>query len=401
MVRAAHNLQYTGEAAKAPLMEKIDPYIEWQKKEGVRGIGGIYVRDLRAVELGEWPRKGVKGGVVYLDGDNLCDVHVVEIPPGQSTTPEHHMYDEGIYILSGRGAATIWFDENTKQTFEWAEGSFFALPTNAWYQFFNGSGTEPARYYSVTNLPTLLRQFHNEDFVFDNPFSFTDRFAGEHNYFSGAGKLWRGRVWETNFVPDLRTMKLWEWKERGGGGTSASFMMAGRSLQSHISRFQPGTYKKGHSNNAGSHIFIVSGGGYTTTQRDQVLGVRGDEPMLRYDWEPGSLFVSGCGPGDWYHQHFNVSPDPATYLVIKVNGARRYATDRWDIEVPSDREGAADLSVKEGGTQTEYRDEDPDVHRVFEEELRRRGAICRMKALSPFCTGELGPTEKGEWGDEH
>ncbi len=38
---------------------------------------------------------------------------------------------------------------------------------------------------------------------------------------------------------------------------------------------------------------------------------------------------------------------------------------------------------------------------LFEDELKRHGVPCRMRALSPYCTGELGPTQDGEWGDEH
>jgi mannose-6-phosphate isomerase-like protein (cupin superfamily) len=385
---------YTGAATEAPLLGRIDPYAEWQEREGVPIVKGVYIPDMRSVELGLWSRKGVNGAICYLDGDDGCDIHIAEIPAGGSTTPEHHLYDEAIYILSGRGAASIWFDDSTKQTFEWSEGSFFAVPTNAWYQMFNGSGSEPVRYFSVTNLPSLMRQFHNEGFIFDNPYAFTDRYAGEQDYFSGEGKLWGGRLWETNFEPDVRRMKLWEWKERGGGGTNAFFLLAGGTINSHISRFQTGCYKKGHRSPSGSHLFILNGDGYTTTQR------RDDEDMIRYEWKPGSLFLSGAGSGLWYHQHFNVSPTSATYLVVGVNKSRKYATSRWEAETPTDR-NTADLDVKQGGIQTEYPDEDPEVHRVFEEELRRRGVPCRMKALSPFCTGELGPSADGEWGDEH
>src|SRR6266511_4092596 len=128
---------YSGTAAEAPLLDRIDPYGEWQKKEGVPVLKDVYVRDMQSVAVGDWPRKGVKGAICYLHGDDASDIHVVEIPPGGSSNPEHHLYDEAIYIVSGRGATTVWFDENTKQTFEWAEGSFFAVPTNAWYQFHN------------------------------------------------------------------------------------------------------------------------------------------------------------------------------------------------------------------------------------------------------------------------
>ena len=34
-----------------------------------------------------------------------------------STIPEHHMYDEAIYVVAGRGTCSVWFDERRKQTF--------------------------------------------------------------------------------------------------------------------------------------------------------------------------------------------------------------------------------------------------------------------------------------------
>jgi hypothetical protein len=52
--------------------------------------------------------------------------------------------------------------------------------------------------------------------------------------------------------------------------------------------------------------------------------------------------------------------------------------------------------------QVEYEREDPEVHKIFEAELAKRGVVCRMKSLSPHCTSEeaTGPTQSGEWGDE-
>ena len=87
----------------------------------------------------------------------------------------------------------ITHTDGAKSTFEFGEGAFFAIPLNAMYQFHNGSGTQPCRYFSVTNLPGIMRQFRNEDFIFNCPFDFKDRFGGQDNYFDGQGKLWRGR----------------------------------------------------------------------------------------------------------------------------------------------------------------------------------------------------------------
>ena len=380
-------------AEAAPIVERIDPYQDWRQREEAPLVGGIYIRDMRRVEVGDWPRKGVKGALMYLDGDDEQDEHLVEIPPGGSTSPERHIYDEAIHVVSGRGTCSVWFDEKKKQTFEWGEGSFFCLPTNANYQFFNVSGSQPARYFSVTNLPQIMRDWHNEDFIFNNPTAFSDRYSGDADYFSGEGKLYRGRLWETNFVPDIRKMKLFEWKERGGGGTNAFFMLNGGTINSHVSRFQPGTYKKGHRHGPGAHLYIIQGEGYVLTQR-------GKEDRIRCDWSEGSLYLSGAGPGLWLHQHFNVGQTPAAYLVPGVNKSRRYAANRWVAEQRTDK-NLADVSEKEGGIQTEYEDEDPEIHRIFEAELAKRGVECRMQSLVRGCTGMAGPSQAGEWGDEH
>jgi hypothetical protein len=54
----------------------------------------------------------------------------------------------------------------------------------------------------------------------------------------------------------------------------------------------------------------------------------------------------------------------------------------------------ADRSLKEGGWQIEYEDEDREIHQIFEKELAAHGAPCKMKAFVPWCTGEVGPTSE-------
>jgi hypothetical protein len=54
----------------------------------------------------------------------------------------------------------------------------------------------------------------------------------------------------------------------------------------------------------------------------------------------------------------------------------------------------ADRSLKEGGWQIEYEDEDREIHQIFEKELKNNGAPCKMKAFVPWCTGEVGPTSE-------
>jgi quercetin dioxygenase-like cupin family protein len=351
---------------------------------------------MKAVEVGPWPRKGdgVNGALCYLDGDDEADEHIVELAPGGATAPLKHMYTEAVYVVSGHGSTSVWRSEGAKQTFEWGPGSYFVLPTNAWHQFFNASLSQRARWFSVTDLPQLLRQWASEDFVFNNPYDFTDRYAGEPDYFSAEAKLYRGRVWETNFIPDIKKLPLYEWKSRGGGGANAFMVMGAGMMESHVSRFESGYYKKSHRHGPGAHLYITEGEGYVLTQR-------GTEPRIRCDWKEGSLYLSGAGEGLWLHQHFNVGPTAATYLVMNQGMSRKYAATRWEANISTVLR-TGEVSGKEGGHQVEYEDEDPEIHRIFEEELRKRGLTCRMKNMVPWCTGEPGAVAaKAHFLDEH
>ena len=381
---------------KQPALVRVDVYEEWRKRERVPLVGGVYIRDMKAVEVGPWARKGdgVKGALCYLDGDDEGDEHIVELPPGGSTAPQRHMYTEATYIVSGHGSTSVWRDKGPKQTFEWGPGSYFVLPTNAWHQFFNASLSRSARWFSVTDLPQLLRQWASDDFVFNNPYDFRDRYTGEPDYFTAEAKLYRGRVWETNFIPDIKKLPLYEWKSRGGGGTNAFMVMGAGMMESHVSRFESGHYKKAHRHGPGAHLYITEGEGYVLTQR-------GNEPRIRCDWKEGSLYLSGAGQGLWLHQHFNVGATPATYLVLNQGLSRKYAATRWQAR-ESTVLRTGEVSGKKGGYQVEYEDEEPDIHRIFEEELRKRGITCKMKNMVPWCTGEPGAeTAKAQFPDEH
>src|SRR5487761_1026046 len=114
--------------AALPELKRLDTYHEWQSREGVPVIVDFAFEDLNQIELGPWPRKGGKGAIINIPYPDLHnDSHVVEIRPGGQSEPEHHMYEEMVYIISGRGATTVWTDEKHKQTFEWGTGSLFAI----------------------------------------------------------------------------------------------------------------------------------------------------------------------------------------------------------------------------------------------------------------------------------
>jgi gentisate 1,2-dioxygenase len=355
-----------------PQIERYSAYARWQEGEGIPVYRGFSVEDLRTLELAPWARRGARGAFINLDGTgNTNDAYVLEIPPGGQTNPESHLFEEMVYILEGHGSTSVWYEGKPKVTFEWGKGSLFAIPLNAKHQYFNGSGSQPARYLSVTDAPTVINLFHNMKFIFDNPFAFDDRFGGEEDFFSGKGKLWARRVLETNFVPDTHSIELYTWKERGAGGRNIMFELANNTMAAHISEFPVGTYKKAHRHGPGAHVIILDGHGYS------LLWPEGSD-IREVPWKQGSMVVP---PENWFHQHFNSGAQPARYLAL------RWGSQRYDVGGAFTSDSfKADVSVKEGGLQIEYEDEDPKIHQIFEEHLRKAGAACRMKSMIPWCT---------------
>ena len=353
-----------------------DPFRDFLKKEGVPVYEDMLTADCLTLPLEPWQRRGGLGAYLHIPGrGDFVTCYVAEIPPGGSLNPEKHMYEEIIFVLSGRGATTLEVPGG-KTSFEWGPTSLFAIPINTPYQIFNGSGTEPARFIGLTSMPIALNLYHNESFVFDNPFVFDDRIA-DAKYLRGEGEFREvipGRhQWETSFVPSLEKLDvLREWSARGAGGRSIMFSLAENTLHSHVSEFPTGTYKKAHRrpSESGVYIFCVSGHGYS------LLWQEGESPVdtIRVDWKPGTMFCNGAG--EHYHQHFNTAPQPSRYLAMGF-GNVRYPV----MQYKRDTYRGADLSVKDGGRQIEYDDEDPRVLAMFEQELTRRGIASQMNAF--------------------
>ncbi len=352
----------------------IEPYREFLKAEGVPLIEAYSV-ECPTVLLEPWPRLGGRGAYVHLTGrGDHSSVYIAEIDPGGELKPERHMHDEQIHVVKGHGATTVELPSGAQHTFEWGPSSVFSIPMNAPHQHFNGSGTEPARFAAVTDLPLWLNLAHDPDFIYDNPWVFNSRF-GEERYFQGEG-VYRPAMagyhqWETNFVPDLVHFQLPEWKERGAGGNSIRFTLGDSNMHCHMSEFPSGTYKKGHCHNAGAHIFLVSGHGYS------LLWLEGQNPVdtIRVDWKAGTLFAPPDGPT--FHQHFNTSDEAARYLVLGALSGVRYAigdSDRMKRDM-----GKQAKSVEEGGRQIEYENEDPRILELFEQETAKHSVQSHMR----------------------
>lgn len=348
----------TMQAAKSEnAMDNIPYYKKWQKAQRIPIVEDFFIQDLRKVPLGRWERIGGDAAFINMEGTGeVTGGYVCEIAPGKSLEPQRHIYEELLYVLKGRGATTVWDGKGAKHTIEWQEGSLIALPLNVKYQHFV-QGSEPARLFSVNNMPIIFNLFHNPDFIFNTPYEFADRYNGEPDYFSGAGKSYPGRILETSFITDARAVELQEWKERGQG-TNRMLEMANGVMAAHISEFPVATCKKAHRHGPGFNVLIIEGKGFSLFWQE-------GQPIRRHDWQEGSVFVP---PAMWFHQHFNTGATPVRYLPIRFGGIK-FSMGRafGDFDV-----------VNDPVNQIEYCDEDPSIRKMFEEELAKSQVKSRI-----------------------
>ena len=149
------------------------------------------------------------------------------------------------------------------------------------------------------------------------------------------------------------------------------FVLADGTMHAHTSQMPVGTYKKGHRHGADFHVFAVTGHGYS------LLWYEDEKDFVRVDWQHGVVFAP---PDRMFHQHFNTSPDPARYLAVAFGGLRYPFTAANRIRCCS---AAWTCSVKDGGCQIEYEDQDPRIHRIYLEEMRKNGAPSKMEKFVP------------------
>jgi quercetin dioxygenase-like cupin family protein len=312
----------------------------------------------------------VKGAITRFHGaGDFCSMFVLEIPAGASSLPQRHLYEEIYFVLEGRGSTQIEAGDGTKRSFEWGRGSFFGIPLNAKYRHFNASGNQRALLCTTTTLPMMLRILHNEEFIFTTPFDFADR-TGKDEYYTGGGDLHMiapGRnIWETNFVSNLFELDLPAWEDRGKGSTNINLAMADGVMHAHISEIAPATYKKAHRHEGGTHVLTLAGGGYSLLWED------GSAELERVEWTFGTVFP----PKEMqWHQHFVTTNEPSRYVATNLGGIRHpVLQSRRDMVIgkPGEKQLLA-KSSKEGGHQIEYGDQDPRIHRIWLEEMRKAG----------------------------
>ena len=233
---------------------------------------GYFVNDLRILELGWWEERQCYAAFVRLAGqEGVTETRVTEIPPAKSMLAFRMALDEIVYVIDGRGLATIWAEEKPKKTFEWQKHSLFLIPRNYHCQFGNAQGGKPARLLHYNTLPLAMTLNPDPDFFFKNSYQDANLVYGDdaRGFYSQARVVREGGVatknyWVGNFFPDMKAWdRLEPFKARGAGGLVVWIRYPKSPLYNHMSVFPARTYKKAHRHGPGTLIVIPAGEGYS------------------------------------------------------------------------------------------------------------------------------------------
>lgn len=352
-------------------MDKIllNPYRDWAAAQHIPIYEGFGL-DLLALETSRWDLTETNGALVHLKGrGDYAAIFLIDIAEGGRTGRMQHCFEEVFYVLEGHGSASVTLADGRSRSFEWGPKSLFSIPLNCPYQIFNGSGRERVKLASTNNLPITLKLYHNEDFVFRNPFRFKDR-EGPDMFYEGNGELKMRtpglHTWETNFIPDLEQLKLQAWDERGGGSSNIMLIMSDGTMHAHVSEMPVGTYKKAHRHGPDFHVYCVNGEGFSIFWYEGM-----EDEQIRFDWKHGWVFA----PGDqMFHLHFNKGDGPCRYFASAL-GSRRYPfNDRKEAMYRGDEP----KNMKIDGAQIDYDQQPPQCHLAFLIEMEKRGMKSRM-----------------------
>ncbi len=344
--------------AEIPERKKVRIYDTWAESLGIPIYRSFAIEDANDVTLGWWEERQCNAAIIQLVGQEYeSEAQIIEVPPGQTLPPYRMALDELVFVLEGRGLASVWAEGREKMSFEWAENSLFMLPGNYFAQMSNAQGDRPARLLLFNNLPIAMTVAGNADLFFKTTYANTDLLygAGDGSFYAQAVEAPELKsnsysyVWRGNFFPDLSIWDQLGAQTYRGGGPRVTLRFSRPANWGHLATFPQGTYKKAHRHGPGVVVLILAGEGYSLLWPEKGA----DIVMAR--WKKGSIIVP---PDQWYHQHFNTGSTPARYIglhgpVEGLPGGEEYTPARNQIEYP---------------------DEIPEIRRLFEQELESRGS---------------------------
>jgi len=221
----------------------------------------------------------------------------------------------------------------------------------------------------------VINLYHNLDFVFNNPFVFKERysFASDGEYREKA-KHWTKRLFETNFIADIRNFALDTWEERGTRTSIMRLYMGNSGSQIHILEVGEGTYVTAHRHGAGAHVIQIDGSGY------ELLFMPGGEvnaeQRRKVPIRPYGIVAPRMNE---FHQHFNTGKGRFRQLAFKGWDQRlSTVTSQGDY----DPVGAARSDNPHGfAFKLRYDKEDPAIKKEYYRELEKNGVTLRLEPL--------------------
>ena len=360
------------------------PYDDFMEAQGIPIYREIGVRRVQDLPLKPWKRMGGNGTFIQLLGtEGLWGSYVVEVPGAGALNPERHLYEEMYLVVEGRGTTEVWRDENGKKlTFEWQRGSLFSIPLNAWHRIVNATSS-PALLLAGTTAPNAMNLYSSDDFIFNCPYTFKDRFQLRDDYYKPNEEIspdpLRGLAMrETNIIPDIINTELPLDNRRSPGYRRIEPHMTGNNFYLWIGQHQNGRYSKAHAHGSAAVLLCLTGKGYTYTWP----AIYGQHPwedgkaefVKRQDYEPVGMVSAAPMGGNWFHAHFGTSKEPlrlTAWFGPNAPGRERGRPGEHSIDY-----GAID--IKDGGTAIPYYDEDPYLRKEYEETLRQEGITSRM-----------------------
>ncbi len=126
-----------------------DPYGDWAADQGVPVVEDFGV-DLKTIETAPWPRLGSDGAIVHLKGQgDFVAIFLIDLAPGGQGTPQRHLIEEVVYVISGHGYSLLWYDgDEDFVRVDWEHGVVFAPPDMMFHQHFN-TAPHPSRYLAA------------------------------------------------------------------------------------------------------------------------------------------------------------------------------------------------------------------------------------------------------------
>src|SRR6202023_4178276 len=139
--------------------------------------------------------------------------YIVEIPSAGALNVERHLYEKIVLVVEGRGSTEVWQEgQDKRHVFEWQKGSLFTIPLNAFHRFINAASA-PALLLCGTTAPNVMNLLDNNDFIFNCPYTFSERFSGADDFFKPKDDVEpdpiRGLAMRrTNLIPDIVNTEL-------------------------------------------------------------------------------------------------------------------------------------------------------------------------------------------------